>query len=531
MERWEREKQEYCNSLKEILLDTEKVDWFDLQYCVNVERVVIGKKVKKITTYAFKECPLIRTVELDGNKDFRIEGDCLIHNGDDELVLCWGEPHIPDFVTDVSFNCFVRPGTVPVFRIHAGVKSVFLSESNFGIGRLELDEDNPYFELESGCLFKKGGDEIIVGCAESVIPPRARRIGRSAFARVGFREFSVPGTVREIGDSAFFGCDKLENINIAEGVKRIEDDAFRLCSSLDNVALPDSVTALGELAFCRCGGLKNMVSFGGVRSIPRSCFRNCGFETLRVPGSIATLCESAFLACRELKELVLEDGVKNVGNDAFCLCTSLKKVVMAGSVEKLGEYAFDQCTALEEIEFSPNITNIPLRCFYECVFLKEVKLPERLATIDSWAFYNCKRLEKTNLGELKHLKKVIKDAFTGCRKLKDKGPAAKKKRPLPAVLYCFESFEEIKAQTEPGTKIVFLNANLSDTVATYRGAFVSGDKKYLSMEKADDKYFVEIGDELRPDALAGIYEVHYCRTIAADVAEFAALAKAQEEKI
>lgn len=83
--------------------------------------------------------------------------------------------------------------------------------------------------------------------------------------------------VKEIGDSAFYGCTSLKVISIPYGITGIGELAFAMCpitavsipesvteiaygafgmTSLKSVTVPDSVTSLGQLAFFCCSSMQ-----------------------------------------------------------------------------------------------------------------------------------------------------------------------------------------------------------------------------------------------------------------------------------
>lgn len=67
---------------------------------------------------------------------------------------------------------------------------------------------------------------------------------------------SIPESVTEICDSAFYRCTDLTEVNIPEGVTRIGRFTFAGCESLDSIAIPESVTLIDIEAFTDCPALK-----------------------------------------------------------------------------------------------------------------------------------------------------------------------------------------------------------------------------------------------------------------------------------
>lgn len=54
--------------------------------------------------------------------------------------------------------------------------------------------------------------------------------------------FTIPDSVKSIGDCAFFGCSGLKSVTIPDSVTSIGEDAFYGCTSLTSITIPDSVT-------------------------------------------------------------------------------------------------------------------------------------------------------------------------------------------------------------------------------------------------------------------------------------------------
>ena len=67
--------------------------------------------------------------------------------------------------------------------------------------------------------------------------------------------YNIPNTVTEIGQNAFYYCNKMTSINIPDSVTTIGAKAFYSCSSLKEITIPQSVTSIGADAFIYCGNL------------------------------------------------------------------------------------------------------------------------------------------------------------------------------------------------------------------------------------------------------------------------------------
>lgn len=65
-------------------------------------------------------------------------------------------------------------------------------------------------------------------------------------------EYSIRKGVKVIGNSAFWLCSSLTNINIPNSVTNIGYEAFFDCRSLTNINIPNGVTNIGKMAFMGC---------------------------------------------------------------------------------------------------------------------------------------------------------------------------------------------------------------------------------------------------------------------------------------
>ena len=89
----------------------------------------------------------------------------------------------------------------------------------------------------------------------------------------------IPIGVTTIGDQAFFGCRKLQEIVMPSSLSLIGYAAFAGCRMLSSVRLPESVTAIGRYAFYDCSRLMTIeVDTSHPLTLEAETF---GYETIR----------------------------------------------------------------------------------------------------------------------------------------------------------------------------------------------------------------------------------------------------------
>ena len=66
------------------------------------------------------------------------------------------------------------------------------------------------------------------------------------------RSINVPGSVKNIGKSAFGNCSGLSTITIEEGLVNIDANAFSGCTSITKITLPSTVKKMWTSVFLNC---------------------------------------------------------------------------------------------------------------------------------------------------------------------------------------------------------------------------------------------------------------------------------------
>ncbi|MBQ6161697.1 MAG: leucine-rich repeat protein [Prevotella sp.] len=106
-------------------------------------------------------------------------------------------------------------------------------------------------------------------------------------------------------------------------VTSLGSKAFRENTNLTSVTLPNTITefegtnttvinSTGGDQFYDCTNLKKLNIPVGIKSIPMSCFEQCGLETIRVPYGVEEIGVCAFSGCYGLKSLYLPSSVKKI---------------------------------------------------------------------------------------------------------------------------------------------------------------------------------------------------------------------------
>ena len=327
---------DYCTNLKSIVLPNSviRIGKEAFRYCENLERVTAYTGLQTIGYGAFDGCSNL--MEFD----------------------------IPESVTNIDSYAFHRCESLEAINIPvsssigyaafawcAKINKVYIPDNvkfkgNAFVNCKRLTRFIGKYPSDNGrCLIVNG---VLI-----------------SFAPKGLGMYCVPNSVRSIGESAFYNCDKLIDIHIPDGVVSISASAFEGCSRLESVNIPSSVTKIDIDAFEHCPCLKKVFvedlhAWMNINFFP--CFGTNPIDnnaslihngrlltSLVVPSTITRLKDMAFCGCLSLVNVITTDGLVSIGNYAFFACASLESVTLPDGLIEIGEYAFFNCQNLKDI--------------------------------------------------------------------------------------------------------------------------------------------------------------------------------------
>ena len=236
-----------------------------------------------------------------------------------------------------------------------------------------------------------------------VVPSGVKRIGKQAFAKSSLKEITYPAGIQSsVEKDAFEGIDGTAlNLGNTDGTvsviwidEEIEEEAFK-GSKITSIDIPEGVTSIGKNAFRECTNLTSITIPKTVTSIGYGAF--CGCTSLKsvkfAEGSELTSLEDlVFGDCKSLTEITIPDGVTSIGWRTFLDCESLTNVTFSGSVESIGDQAFSCCTGLEKITLGSGVKTIGSNAFGSCRGLTDITIPEGVTSIGIQAFSDCRSL-------------------------------------------------------------------------------------------------------------------------------------------
>ena len=177
------------------------------------------------------------------------------------------------------------------------------------------------------------------------LPQNLAKIGEYCFQGAQIKQITMPDTVTEIGNNAFYYCDRLASITLPQGLQKISDYMFTYCRSLASITIPAAVTEIGVRAF-EGSGLTTITIPSTVTTLGSGAFRYCeSLTSMDIQASVTAIPDEFALEC-PLTSLTLPNTLQTIGAMAFSKIDGFQvtELTIPASVTSIGEFAFDSNT-------------------------------------------------------------------------------------------------------------------------------------------------------------------------------------------
>lgn len=319
-------------------------------------------------------------VQLDlGNSDtgYAVE-DGVIYNADKTVIYgCdrtkTGKYVMPNTVTTINEGAFQKSSFSEVV-VSENVSEIVYAAFSYSmeLEKVVLPENLKAIEWGAFSECEK--------LTEADLPSNLEQLDEVAFYKTGITEVTIPGSVTEVGYSAYKES-KVEKLTLEEGIEVIWNNAFA-DTQITSVVIPNSITHLGERVFADTP-LENVTLGTGLEAISDGAFENTNLKTVTIPENVAEIGEYAF-ANAPLEEAIIKKNDVYIYEGAFYNCP-LKEIDLKDGVVAISDYAFYGNDA-EGVVIPESVTSVTYKSFAESKKLVSIDVPDNLASIDGTAF-------------------------------------------------------------------------------------------------------------------------------------------------
>ncbi|KAK8836917.1 hypothetical protein M9Y10_037443 [Tritrichomonas musculus] len=345
----------------------------------SLRSIYIPKHVKKISYYAFNECPL---VDLTFSEDSELE-----------------------IIDDSSFRrTKLKSISIPANVKIIGNSAFYLCEL---FNKVEFSENSKLkiigaesfgYTVLNNILIPRSvvaiGDSSFEGCShlnKVVIQKDSQllMIGEKAFQQSQIRSILIPRKVIVIGKESFSTCANMKHVDFEENsqLKNIDDNAF-LNNNLDGISIPSSVVRIGECVFAYSNFFNN-VQFqkdSELRIIDKLAFTSTQINKIYIPSHVVRICEKSFDCCKMLKCVEFDENseLEVIEESAFNE-TSIETLTIPSNVNQIQKNAFSKCKYFTKLDLSNDLQIKSIPFLFSHSSITCISIPDNLVEFgENW---------------------------------------------------------------------------------------------------------------------------------------------------
>lgn len=187
------------------------------------------------------------------------------------------------------------------------------------------------------------------------------------------------------GTTPWYGYrDKIERIQVSDGLTYVGSYAFACCSHMQEVDIPNSVESIGASVLEDCSSLRKMsIPFvGSSRTASQSKDAVLGhwFGIVQAGVTQYYLLSGSSLSGYQygipasLREVIIKDAAQ-IPFGAFYNCSQLTSITLNEGIEAIAQYGFRSCSGLTEVTVPDSVQTIQEGAFYNCSGIERISVP------------------------------------------------------------------------------------------------------------------------------------------------------------
>lgn len=297
------------------------------QNCYDLQEITMSNKLAQIYSDAFSDCVSLKRVEFPetlGTIGGGAFSGCTSLNS---IVL-------PENTVNLGGGAFRDCSNLMYIEIQGNVNRFWSTTTAY---------DYRNYACFSGAGAAQEKLEVVFGPKVTVVPSYLFATGaeKTDNKHAFITDVTVPDSVTEIQDGAFYNCYSLKNVKIGNNVKKVGNKAFYDCEALTEVELANRTAEIGDSAFANCSGLKDIYISKSAQTLGETIFDGCDDLTMHAPKNSVAAAYAKDNNINLVETTAVEDAFVDIEDGAWYV-PSVQYVYdngfMTGKGDRFGTY-------------------------------------------------------------------------------------------------------------------------------------------------------------------------------------------------
>ena len=316
-----------------------------------MDNLQIPASCTSIDSSAFLNCTNLYNLTIDeANPIYEVEDGIIYRKDNSSLIMLAPmatkeEVTIREGIKSLGAAALSMCKSMITLNLPSSLSSIRGStfESLTLLEKINFPNGNNTYMAEDGYLYTNGGRTLVYAVPTKTtinVKETVETIETYAIQGPNIIEVIIPNTVTSVNPQTFRNTNKLEKIEIGNGVKNLSS-SFKSWSSIPSGL---ELTIDEDNPYYKVEG--NLILTKNGEEVV-TYINNA--QSQIIPEGVVKLQNSSLEDLSSATEIKLPSTLKEIGSNAFLYCNGLIEIQIPNNVETIGTNAFDSCAKLEAI--------------------------------------------------------------------------------------------------------------------------------------------------------------------------------------